>query len=90
MKQQRLSESHKMFCLKCGRAGIPIVRKKNRCRTKGHLKLMYCPYCKMYINHFEARNEYEEEDFKRRFANGEFEELAKESEEYLDEMRDLL
>lgn len=44
----------------------------------------------MYINHFEARNEYEEEDFKRRFANGEFEELAKESEEYLDEMRDLL
>lgn len=85
-----VGEQHKLFCLKCGKEAIPIFRKKGRNRAKGHLKKMYCPWCKDYMNHYEARNEQEEKEFLEKFAAGEFEELAKVSEEYIESKRVLL
>ncbi len=57
----------KMYCTKCGKEGIGIFRKPSQCREPGHLKKMYCIYCKEEINHVEIRSifsDYNYEDFK--------------------------
>ena len=47
-------EKSKFFCTQCGNEGIPIIRKKSHLRKKGHLKKLYCIYCKKEINHIEV------------------------------------
>ena len=64
----------RFFCTKCGNEGIPILRKKGQLRSKGHLKKLYCPYCKEEVNHVEIReiDEYSEDDFQQEYELGRF------------------
>lgn len=63
------------YCTCCGRQGIPISRRMSRQREGGHLKKLYCVYCKKDTNHLEYRSFDENwEDFKER--------LEKEVENY--------
>ena len=44
-----------MYCTKCGRKNIPVPRKRGQEREPGHLKKMYCIYCKKQVNMVEVR-----------------------------------
>ena len=67
-KNQEITSSD-FYCTKCGRKGIPIARKVGKQREAGHLKKLYCMYCKEEINHAEIRpfGDYNYEDFKLEF-----------------------
>lgn len=64
------------YCTKCGNKGVPIPRRDSRVREKGHLKRLYCIYCKDVVNHVEIRafDNYTYEDFKQDFEEGKFKE----------------
>ena len=64
----------RFFCTRCGREGIPIQRKKGQEREGGHLKKLYCMYCKQEVNHAEIREigGYDVEDFKQEYNLGRF------------------
>lgn len=68
------TESSKFYCTKCGNEGVPIIRKKGQLRKGGHLKRLYCIYCREIINHVEinSTNDYTLQDFKTEFENGVF------------------
>lgn len=68
------STQSRFFCVQCGHEGIPIVRKQNAQREPGHLKKLFCLYCKQEVNHAEIREigGYTEEDFKTEFELGRF------------------
>ena len=56
-----------MYCTHCGNRGLNIPRKINKIREPGHLKRLYCIYCKAETNHVEVRpffNDYNLKDFK--------------------------
>lgn len=69
-----IKEANKFFCTKCGKEGIPILRKQNLQKEPGHLKILYCLNCKEEINHAECRpmGKYTYEDFKLEFDMGRF------------------
>ena len=69
----KMSKS-RFFCTKCGREGIPILRKKGQLREPGHLKKLFCIYCQKVVNHAEIREigGYTEEDFRQEFESGLF------------------
>lgn len=62
------------YCTKCGKRGIPIVRKTNQQREAGHLKKLFCLYCKESVNHVEIRSygSYIYDDFLEEFELGRF------------------
>ena len=64
----------RFFCTRCGREGIPIPRKNNRAREAGHLKKLWCIYCKDEVNHVEVKNftHYDLKDFEIEFNYGNF------------------
>lgn len=64
----------RFFCTKCGRESFPIMRKKGNQREAGHLKKLYCIYCKEEVNHAEIREVggYDVEDFKQEYTLGRF------------------
>lgn len=70
----------RFFCTKCGREGIPIIRKQGKIREAGHLKKLYCIYCGEEVNHAEVREigGYTYEDFKEEFEAGRFIDGARE------------
>ena len=70
----------RFFCTECGREGIPISRKQNAQRESGHLKKLYCIFCKKENNHAEVKEigGYTEEDFKQEFILGRFKEGLRE------------
>lgn len=72
-------EEHKFFCLLCGREGIPLLRKTGFQHGALHRKKLYCPYCKVEVNHIEIKNRDEEEQFKEDFQNGVYKDEAEES-----------
>lgn len=43
------------YCLKCGRKGVPIARRKDSQRELQHLKNIYCVFCQEEYNHLEKR-----------------------------------
>lgn len=86
MKRQK-SVQRDFYCLRCGKATIPIMRHVGHSHQQGHRKKLWCPWCKTEMNCMEIRNYEELMDFKERFANGEFIEEAAESENYLREER---
>lgn len=45
-----------MYCTQCGRKNIPVPRRKGKEREIGHLKKMYCIYCKKKTNMVEIRD----------------------------------
>ena len=64
-----------MYCTQCGRKNIPVPRKVGQEREPGHLKRMYCIYCKKKVNMVEVKNvglTYTKEDFFWEFNNGNF------------------
>ena len=66
--------SHSFFCTNCGQKGIPIARSVGKLREPGHLKKLYCIYCKAEHNFAEIGPGYSEEDFRREFEAGNFKE----------------
>lgn len=79
MKGEKLSGATQLYCMNCGRKGIPIVRKKSKQKEKFHRKKLYCIHCKREVNHIECRTDEDVLTFKRQFAAGEFKEEALES-----------
>ena len=63
-------EEHNFYCIKCGQKGIPIQRKVGHQHSRLHFKKLYCPYCKVKINHVECRNYEETKDFQQKFKEG--------------------
>lgn len=66
-----------MYCTQCGRKNIPIPRNKGSEREPGHLKRMYCIYCKKEVNMIEIRpfgTGYTYEDFMLEFEMHNFDE----------------
>lgn len=77
MKRYSMSVSD-FYCTECGKAGIPIPRKRSNLRSGGHLKILFCPYCRKRCNHAEVtpfgsytKETFMEEFMKGRFVNGE-------------------
>lgn len=66
--------SSDFYCTRCGKKGIPIARRIGKQREAGHLKKLYCMYCKEEVNHAEIRpfGDYNYEDFKLEFELGRF------------------
>ena len=62
------------YCTKCGKKGLPVMRKKGQQREPGHLKKLYCIFCKEEVNHAEIRSigGYTYEDFLEEFEAGRF------------------
>lgn len=62
------------YCTKCGNKGIPIVRRAGRGREAGHLKKLWCIYCKEEHNFCETKEftHYSKEDFDLEFKYGNF------------------
>ena len=76
-------ETHRFFCLNCGREGIPLARSVGQQREKNHRKKLYCIYCKESLNHIECKNEIEVQEFKADFERGVFINESKESLSYV-------
>ena len=55
-------KTSRFFCTKCGREGLPVHRKKGQERKGGHLKKLYCIYCKEEVNHIECKTPEEVEE----------------------------
>lgn len=69
----------KFFCTHCGKEGIPIPRQGGRLRELGHLKMLYCIFCKDTYNHVEigSNRGYTLEDFMQDFTEGKFSDKQK-------------
>lgn len=77
-------EVHRFFCVKCGNEGIPITRSRGHRHERFHKKKLYCPNCKIEVNHIECQNEEDVYNFKLDFKEGVY---ANEAEESLSHMR---
>ena len=64
-------ELHSFWCIQCGNKGLDIQRKPNHRYAKHHKKKLWCPWCKMEINHIECRNDAEIVEFKEKWQAGE-------------------
>ena len=62
------------YCTKCGKKGIPIARKVGHEREAGHLKKLYCLYCKQEWNHVECKmfSHYNHDDFIKEYTYNNF------------------
>lgn len=62
------------YCTSCGKQGIYIPRKPGKEREPGHLKKLYCIYCKEEKNMVEIRQngKYTLEDFQVEYKYGNF------------------
>lgn len=76
-------ESHRFFCLNCGRENTPIFRKVSHQYKRFHRKRLYCPWCKTECNAIECRSEEEVEMFYEAFNAGEFKEEAEASMNFI-------
>ena len=66
-------ETHDFFCCNCGRLGLPIARPAARKRERGHLKNLYCVYCKQEYNHVEITSDQEKQEFLENYTKGVYE-----------------
>ena len=72
-------EEHSFWCIKCGNKGLPLMRNQGHQHSRFHRKKLYCPTCKMEINHVECKNMEDIEVFKDAFKGGYFVNEAEES-----------
>lgn len=72
-------EPHTFWCIQCGNRGLDIQRKVNHRHGKHHRKKLWCPWCKMEINHIECRNDEEIKEFRENWLAGAYQEELKES-----------
>ena len=75
-------QTHRFFCIKCGKEGIPLPRRQGHKHKRFHRKKLYCPYCKVEINHIECRTHEDIDSFKENFENGGFIDEVKENLAY--------
>lgn len=73
------------YCMACGTKGLSLPRKAGKEHEIFHRKRLYCPNCRMEVNHIECRNDDEAYEFKIAFELGEFVEEANESIAYIEE-----
>ena len=52
------------YCTKCGNLSMSLPRAKKKQREAGHLKNLYCPWCKGEYNHWECHDDEEVANFK--------------------------
>lgn len=76
-------EEHDFYCIKCGKKGIPLARKKGFQHEKMHRKKLYCLFCKEEVNHIECRTFADVEEFKKNFEMGVYKDEAEESISYV-------
>ena len=74
--------SHEFYCINCGKKGIPLARKRGHQHSSFHRKKLYCIYCQKEVNMVECKNEFEVQEFLENYANGVYEDEAKESLSY--------
>ena len=72
-------QTHRFFCIKCGKEGIPLARKQGHKHERFHRKKLYCPYCKMEINHVECQTDEDVYNFRVDFEEGVFVDEIEES-----------
>lgn len=74
MPKNKETTTSEFYCTRCGKKGIPIARKIGKQREAGHLKRLYCPFCREEVNHAEVRpfGDYNYEDFQLEFELGRF------------------
>lgn len=82
MRKGQRSE-HSFYCLNCGKAGIPLARRDSFKRERMHRKKLYCPWCKMTVNHIECRSEEDIYNFKQDFENGVYKAELQESLDFI-------
>ena len=75
--------THDFYCLNCGKRNISVMRPRGFLRERGHRKAMYCPHCKLDVNHLECRNDEDAFNFKIDFEEGKYIQEAKESINFL-------
>ena len=75
----KIYDIHIFFCIKCGQEGIPIMRKQRHQRATFHRKKLYCPHCKLEINHIECKTQEDVEAFREDFENGVYTDEVEES-----------
>ena len=75
-------EINSFYCLQCGQKSMELPRKRSNRKEQFHRKDLYCPHCRVTINHIEIKDEEERFEFLTRFEKGEFENEAKESISY--------
>lgn len=66
-------EKSDFYCTQCGNIGIPVWRTRDL-RESGHLKDLYCIFCKEVASHAEVRTSgsYTHDHFRIEFENGNF------------------
>ena len=68
-----MGEVHSMYCTKCGNKGLSVCRTgQSKQKDIGHLKKMWCTYCKEQVNHAEISNNYTVEMFQFEFKQNNF------------------
>ena len=77
-------ENHSFYCMKCGNKGLDIPRRVSHKHGKHHRKKLWCIYCKQEVNHIECKTLQDVEEFKEKFAAGEYKEEAMESLAYIE------
>ena len=76
-------DNHTFYCINCGKKGIPIMRKQGHQHKSFHRKKLYCPFCKLEVNHVECKTYADEMEFKEQFEAGVFKEEAAQSIAYI-------
>jgi hypothetical protein len=75
-------EINSFYCLQCGQKSMELPRKRSNRKEYFHRKDLYCPHCRMTLNHIEIKSDDEYFDFRQRFEEGEFKNEAQESISY--------
>ena len=78
-------EQHKFFCPKCGQENYSLSRNIGHKYSKFHRKKLWCYHCKQELNCIECRTDMEIQEFKEKWAAGEFEDEVAESIRLMEE-----
>jgi hypothetical protein len=70
--------------MNCGKKGIPLMRNKGFQHGKHHRKKLYCPFCKVEVNHVECKTYADVQDFLEAFERGDYKEEAAESMTFIE------
>ena len=75
--------SHDFYCINCGNRGIPLSRNRGHYHSKHHRKKLYCPTCKLEVNHIEIKSYNDLLEFKDNFERGVYKNEAETSLNYV-------
>ena len=76
-----------LYCLNCGAKGLPVWRARNKLKSPGHRKAMYCHSCQQTVNHIELITPEQVEQFREDFSAGKYRQEAETSIIYIQEHR---